>query len=71
MDYLNLDLVNKIIAEFNNARNKNPPSGIRLSVESSEARAAREYAEVEARFKGTVQWMMAPNGMATMLSERQ
>ena len=46
-------------------------SGIRLSAESSEARASREYAEVEARFKGTDKWMKAPNGAETRLSERQ
>lgn len=33
--------------------------------------ARREYAEVEAKYKGTPQWMKAPNGNATNLSERQ
>ncbi len=68
-----LNLVNKIIAEFDNASHKktNAEDNLRLSVESSEARAAREYAEVEARFKGTDKWMKAPNGVETRLSERQ
>lgn len=32
---------------------------------------AEQYAEVEAKFKGTDQWMKAPNGQPTKLSERQ
>ena len=33
--------------------------------------AQREYAEVEARYKDTEQWLKAPNGNSTSLSERQ
>ena len=40
-------------------------------VKLSTKRAADEYAEVEAKYKGTDQWMKAPNGNATNLNERQ
>lgn len=33
--------------------------------------AARQYAEVVAKYKGTPQWMKAPNGEPTKLNERQ
>ena len=33
--------------------------------------AEREYAEVVAKYRGTPQWMKAPNGGDTLLSERQ
>jgi hypothetical protein len=48
-------------------------SAIRFSParESDVEIAKREYAEVEAKYKGTDQWMKAPDGTDTMLSERQ
>lgn len=42
-------------------------SGIRKSAD----RAVQEFADVETKYKGTDQWMKAPNGNATKLSERQ
>ena len=42
-------------------------AGIRKSAD----RAAKEYADVEAKYKGTDQWMKALDGTATKLSERQ
>lgn len=38
---------------------------------SESERARLEYAEVEAKYRGTDQWMKAPNGQPTQLSERQ
>lgn len=40
-------------------------------IRRSTQRAKDEYAEVEAKLKGTDQWMKAPNGDATDLTERQ
>ena len=40
-------------------------------IRKSADRAMSEYAAVEAKYKGTDQWMKAPNGEATKLSERQ
>lgn len=42
-------------------------AGIRKSAD----RAAKEYADVEAKYKGTDQWMKALDGTDTKLSERQ
>ncbi len=38
---------------------------------SAREQAADEYAEVERRYRGTAQWMKAPNGQPTDLTERQ
>lgn len=35
------------------------------------AEAERQYAEVEAKYRGTAQWLKAPNGKPTNLNERQ
>lgn len=40
-------------------------------IRKSAARAQEEYAEVEAKYKGTDEWLKAPNGEKTNLSERQ
>jgi len=55
------------------AKSKNPAA---LSLDGSEIkrsaqRAKDEYAEVEAKYKGTDQWLKAPNGGKTNLTERQ
>ena len=42
-------------------------SGIRKSAD----RAKQEFAEVEAKYKGTDKWLIAPNGAATNLTPRQ
>lgn len=49
-------------------------AGIRFSkdrIDTAEEKAKREYAEVEAQYKGTDQWLKAPNGSETNLNERQ
>lgn len=38
---------------------------------SRQREALSEYAEIEARYKGTDQWLKAPNGQDTKLTERQ
>lgn len=38
---------------------------------SAEQKALQEFAEVDAQYRGTDQWMKAPNGQPTQLSERQ
>lgn len=38
---------------------------------SAEQKALQEFAEVDAQYRGTEQWMKAPNGQPTQLSERQ
>ena len=40
-------------------------------IRASKKRTQDEYAEVEAKYKGTDQWLKAPNGEPTNLSERQ
>jgi hypothetical protein len=40
-------------------------------IKKSADRARDEYAEVEAKYKGTDEWLKAPNGESTNLSERQ
>lgn len=40
-------------------------------IKRSTQRAKDEYAEVEAKYKGTDQWLKAPNGNKTKLTERQ
>lgn len=40
-------------------------------IRKSADRARTEYAEVEAKYKGTESWLKAPNGNATNLTERQ
>lgn len=40
-------------------------------IKKSAQRARDEYAEVEAKYKGTDQWMKAPDGSKTLLTERQ
>lgn len=44
---------------------------IRFSISSDRAQAQREYDEVVAQYKNTDQWLKAPNGKATNLTERQ
>lgn len=47
-------------------------SPVRFSPDREDAaQARREYAEVEARYKDTEQWLKAPNGKPTNLTERQ
>lgn len=40
-------------------------------IKKSADRAQSEYADIEAKYKGTDAWMKAPNGEATKLTERQ
>lgn len=47
-------------------------SPVRFSPDREDVeRAQREYAAVEAQYKGTEQWLKAPNGKPTNLAERQ
>ncbi len=54
---------------------KDQPKGFLYSMAEtlgvSKAQLEREYKAVEARYKGTDQWMKAPNGEPTNLNERQ
>jgi hypothetical protein len=45
--------------------------GLTGQIKKSADRAQSEYAEVEAKYKGTDAWMKAPDGTATKLTERQ
>jgi hypothetical protein len=56
-----------------NAEMERIGSSIRFSPVRGEdvQRAASEYAQVEAQYRNTDQWMKAPNGQPTKLSERQ
>jgi hypothetical protein len=46
-------------------------SAVRFSPARAEDGAASEYATIDAKFRGTDQWMKTPMGGATALSERQ